>query len=49
MHDDELIDNRAWLAGYAAYELGEGCPWGSPSARLGWIAAKDDATEVPRP
>lgn len=38
----EMIDNKAWLAGYAAFKRGEGCPWNA-SGRLGWIAAKRDA------
>lgn len=37
-----LIDNSAWLAGYAARRRGEACPWGNESARLGWIAARDE-------
>lgn len=44
------IDGESWLAGYAAYEVGDPCPWGSAedddnrgfSAREGWIAAKTD-------
>lgn len=43
---NELIDNAAWLAGYAAYGRGEGCPWGDHSARLGWIAARDEPEPV---
>jgi hypothetical protein len=35
-----LIDNKAWLAGFAAFKRGEPCPWGDESARQGWIAAK---------
>lgn len=40
-----LIDNTAWLAGYAAYERGEGIPWGGEddSARAGWLQARTDA------
>lgn len=41
---DLWIDNTVWLAGYAAYERGESCPWGDESARLGWLAAR--AAEV---
>jgi hypothetical protein len=45
---DELIDNEAWLAGYAARQRGLGCPWGNPAARQGWLVAKADAgSEVP--
>jgi len=44
----ELIDNAAWLAGYAAYERGEDCPWGDHSARLGWMAARNDSPQADR-
>lgn len=43
--EQNLINNTAWLAGYAAYERGEDCPWrneGDESAWLGWVAAKRD-------
>lgn len=39
---DTLIDNKAWLAGYAAYRRGDGCPWGNESTRLGWLQAQND-------
>ena len=39
-----LVDNAAWLAGYAAYGAGDGCPWGNESARSGWIAARNEGT-----
>lgn len=39
----ELIDNTAWLEGYAAFERGEDCPWGNESARQGWLVAQRDA------
>lgn len=42
----DLIDNTAWLRGYDRYLAGESCPWtvnGDQSARLGWIAARDEA------
>jgi hypothetical protein len=38
-----MVDNTAWLAGYERFARGEGCPWGDESARLGWIAARDEA------
>jgi hypothetical protein len=36
-----LLNNEAWLAGYAAYEAGDSCPW-DESARLGWLAAREE-------
>jgi hypothetical protein len=44
MNSTTTTDNTAWLAGYVAYRRGEGCPWGDPSARLGWLFARDEAT-----
>ena len=41
---NEQIDNKAWLAGHAAFTQGNPCPWGDESARLGWLAARDEAT-----
>ena len=38
-----MIDNAAWLAGYAAFQRQDGCPWGNESARRGWLAARSDA------
>lgn len=38
----DLIDNEAWLAGFDAYENGDGCPWDA-FGRLGWIAAREVA------
>jgi len=40
-----LVNNSAWLAGYAAFERGESCPWGDESARAGWIAAKAEVVK----
>lgn len=40
------INNAEWLAGYRAYERGEGCPWGDFSASEGWRTAKADAAKV---
>lgn len=39
---DMIGSTAAWLAGWKAYEEGEGCPWGDPNLRLGWIAARDE-------
>lgn len=38
-----MINNTAWLAGYAAFEAGDGIPWGDESARRGWLTARADA------
>lgn len=45
-NDHVLIDNTAWLRGYDRFQRGESCPWSigtDQSARLGWIAARDEA------
>lgn len=39
---EHLTANRAWLSGYAAFQRGDGCPWGDQSARAGWLAARSD-------
>ena len=45
--DQFLRDNRLWLAGYDAFRNSDGCPW-DPSARLGWIAARNETQENAR-
>lgn len=40
MSGHPMINNADWLRGAAAYERGEGCPWGNESARQGWLDAE---------
>lgn len=40
MTTTDMIDNLAWLEGWAAHERGEAVPWGDHSRIAGWRARK---------